>query len=69
MTESPSNEMQSYRTSQGLPATILLVEDEPAVRNVTREALEMGAIASLRAMDRSRRHTSRVMNRGRLTCC
>jgi hypothetical protein len=25
-----------------LPATILLVEDEAAVREVTREALEMG---------------------------
>jgi CheY-like chemotaxis protein len=49
MTETPGNEMQSYRTSQSLAATILLVEDEPAVRNVTREALEMGGYRVLAA--------------------
>jgi len=34
--------LQSYPWTQPLPATILLVEDEPAVRVVTREALELG---------------------------
>ena len=32
-----------------MAATILLVEDEPAVRNVTREALEMGGYRVLAA--------------------
>ena len=36
------NGMQPYRLTQAVPATILLVEDEPAVRMVTREALELG---------------------------
>jgi CheY-like chemotaxis protein len=49
MTETTSNEMQSYRTRQSPGATILLVEDEPAVRNVTREALEMGGYKVLAA--------------------
>ena len=49
MTEAPGNDMQSYRTSQSLPATILLVEDETAVRNVTREALEVGGYRVLAA--------------------
>jgi hypothetical protein len=42
MTETPSNEMLCHRGSHSLPATILSVEDEAAVRNATREALEMG---------------------------
>ena len=49
MTETPGNEMQSHHRSQSLPATILLVEDEMAVRNVTREALEMGGYRVLAA--------------------
>jgi CheY-like chemotaxis protein len=49
MTETPGNEMQSYQTLQSLPATILLVEDETAVRNVTREVLEMGGYRVLAA--------------------
>ena len=49
MTEMTSNEMRGYATSQSLPATILLVEDEPAVRHVTREALEMGGYRVLAA--------------------
>jgi hypothetical protein len=32
----------SYQILQALPATILLVEDEPTVREITPEALEMG---------------------------
>ena len=42
MTETPSDEMLCHRGPHSLPATIPLVEDEAAVRNVTREALEMG---------------------------
>ena len=34
---------------QPLPATILLVEDEPVVREVTREALELGGYRVLEA--------------------
>jgi CheY-like chemotaxis protein len=49
MTEATNNEMASYRTPESLTATILLVEDEPAVRNVTREALEMGGYRVLAA--------------------
>ena len=41
--------MQSYRWTQTVPATILLVEDEPAVRMVTREALELGGYRVLEA--------------------
>jgi hypothetical protein len=32
----------SCRILQALPATILLVKGEPAVREITRETLEMG---------------------------
>jgi CheY-like chemotaxis protein len=38
-----------YRCTQPAPATILLVEDEPAVRLVTRQALEMGGYRVLEA--------------------
>ena len=41
--------MQSYRWMEARPATILLVEDEPAVRMVTREALELGGYHVLEA--------------------
>ena len=40
---------QSYGWTQTLPATILLVEDDPAVRGVTREALELGGYRVLTA--------------------
>lgn len=40
---------QSYPWTQSLTATILLVEDEPAVRLVTREALELGGYRVLEA--------------------
>jgi len=41
--------IQSHQWMQFAPATILLVEDEPAVRQVTREALEMGGYRVLEA--------------------
>src|SRR3974390_2279900 len=41
--------LQSYSWTQPLPATILLVEDEPAVRIVTREALELGGYRVIEA--------------------
>ena len=40
---------QFGRRTQFAPATILLVEDEPAVRQVTREALEIGGHRVLEA--------------------
>ena len=43
------NGMQPYRLTQPVPAIILLVEDEPAVRMVTREALELGGYRVLEA--------------------
>ena len=43
------NGTQGYRWAQGMPATILLVEDEPAVRMVTRQALELGGYRVLEA--------------------
>jgi len=49
MTETPGNEMHAYGSPRSLAATILLVEDEPAVRNITREALEMGGYRVLAA--------------------
>jgi len=41
--------MQSYRWTEAMPATILLVADEPAVRMGTREALELGGYHVLEA--------------------
>ncbi len=41
--------VESQRWTQIAPPTILLVEDEPAVRQVTREALEMGGYRVLEA--------------------
>jgi DNA-binding NtrC family response regulator len=38
-----------YQWPQTIPATILLVEDEPTVREVTRQALEMGGYRMLEA--------------------
>ena len=49
MTEIPDYEIPSYQTPASMAATILLVEDEPAVRNVTREALELGGYRVLAA--------------------
>jgi two-component system cell cycle sensor histidine kinase/response regulator CckA len=43
------NGVQTSRWTQIAPPTILLVEDEPAVRQVTREALEMGGYRVLEA--------------------
>src|SRR5271166_5263584 len=43
------NGTQSYRWTQAMPATILLVEDDATVREVTREALEMGGYRVLAA--------------------
>lgn len=43
------NRLQSYSWTQPFPATILLVEDEPAVRIVTREALELGGFRVIEA--------------------
>ena len=43
------NGVQPYRWTQFAPATILLVEDDPAVRQVTRAALEIGGYRVLEA--------------------
>lgn len=43
------NGTQGYRWTQAIPATILLVEDETTVREVTREALEIGGYRVLTA--------------------
>jgi DNA-binding NtrC family response regulator len=49
MNVTTQNENQSYPRMRIMPATILLVEDETTVRDVTREALEMGGYRVLTA--------------------
>ena len=41
--------MHGFQGIQTMPATILLVEDEPAVRMITREALELGGYRVMEA--------------------
>jgi CheY-like chemotaxis protein len=49
MNRTPYDEMMSYKLKPALPATILLVEDEATVRQVTCEALELGGYRVLAA--------------------
>ncbi len=43
------NNTHGFRGTSAMPATVLLVEDEPAVRMVTREALELGGYRVIEA--------------------
>jgi DNA-binding NtrC family response regulator len=47
--EGTQSSLRSYPWTQPLTATILLAEDEPAVRIVTREALELGGFQVIEA--------------------
>jgi CheY-like chemotaxis protein len=49
MNRTPHDEMMSYKPRQISPATILLVEDEASVRQVTCQALELGGYRVLAA--------------------
>jgi len=60
MSATSLNTTDSLKQPQLLTTTILLVEDEPAVREVTREALEMGGYRVLEAS--GPREAARIAN-------
>ena len=68
--ETRRTEFNHSRCTQFVPATILLVEDEPAVRQVTRVAYWKSVdIAYWKLTDPSPLSISRRTRRPRSTCC